>query len=139
MDFKAYERKVFYYETDKMAIVHHSNYIRWFEEARVGYMEQMGYSFFHLEENGVMIPVTEVNCSYKAMTRFGDTVLIYPTITEYTGTRMTVSYEVYNKDTGVLTNTGYSKHCFMSSAGKLGSLKKLLPEAHESFLNSIKN
>ena len=45
-----YERKVFYYETDKMAIVHHSNYVRWMEEARVFFLEQVGAPFEKIEE-----------------------------------------------------------------------------------------
>ena len=38
-----YERDAYYYETDKMSVVHHSNYIRWFEEARVNFMKKVGY------------------------------------------------------------------------------------------------
>ena len=54
---KDYIRKVQYYETDRMGIVHHSNYIRWFEEARIFYMEKMGYSYSEMEKTGIMIPV----------------------------------------------------------------------------------
>ena len=42
MKLRPYSRRVYYYETDKMGIVHHSNYIRWFEEARVDLIEQAG-------------------------------------------------------------------------------------------------
>ena len=49
-----YERKVFYYETDKMSIVHHSNYIRIFEESRVWFMEQAGMPFEKIEEQGYL-------------------------------------------------------------------------------------
>ena len=42
---KPYEHKAHYYETDKMGIVHHSNHIRWMEEARMDLLEQLGYSF----------------------------------------------------------------------------------------------
>lgn len=61
-----YEREAHYYETDQMAIIHHSNYIRWFEEARTDYMEKW-FSYEYLEEEGVMIPVLEVGCTYKSM------------------------------------------------------------------------
>ena len=40
-----YDHKVQYYETDGMGIVHHSNYIRWFEEARVDLLEQLGFGY----------------------------------------------------------------------------------------------
>ena len=41
----AYEHKTQYYETDQMGIIHHSNYIRWFEEARVDFMDRCGFSY----------------------------------------------------------------------------------------------
>ena len=71
-----YERKVMYYETDRMRIVHHSNYIRWFEEARLYYMEKRGLPYEKMEENGVMIPVLSVDCRYHVPVKFGQTVLI---------------------------------------------------------------
>lgn len=138
MEFTPYERTANYYETDQMAIIHHSNYIRWFEECRIDYMEKMGFSYRRMEDEGIMIPVLEVGCTYKSMVHFGDTVIIKPRITEYTGTRMTVSYEIFDKATGELRTTGFSKHCFMSRGGtRPGSLKKLLPEAHLAFLASM--
>ena len=45
MDPVTYQRPVYYYETDRMDCVHHSNYIRWFEEARMDMMEQMGMGY----------------------------------------------------------------------------------------------
>ena len=42
---KAYQHKVQYYETDKMGITHHSNYIRWMEEARIDFLEQLGWNY----------------------------------------------------------------------------------------------
>ena len=47
---KLYEHKVQYYETDKMGIVHHSNYIRWMEEARIDFLSQIGWDYKKLEE-----------------------------------------------------------------------------------------
>ena len=59
------EHKVQYYETDGMGIVHHSNYIRWFEEARVDLLEQLGFGYDRIEEAGYSGPVLEVSCQYK--------------------------------------------------------------------------
>ena len=55
MYFKPYSRKVYYYETDRMNIVHHSNYIRWLEEARIDLLDQMGISFPEIESRGLLI------------------------------------------------------------------------------------
>ena len=58
---KPYKREVFYYETDKMAIVHHSNYIRIFDEARVDYLQQAGIHFSMIEELGILIHTLSIN------------------------------------------------------------------------------
>ncbi len=54
---KPYEHHVKYYETDQMRIVHHSNYIRWMEEARMDLMEQMGFGYDKMEELEIVSPV----------------------------------------------------------------------------------
>lgn len=61
---KAYQHKVQYYETDQMGIVHHSNYIRWFEEARTDYMERLGIGYEKMEEQGILSPVLSVTADY---------------------------------------------------------------------------
>ena len=72
--FKDYEHHAQYYETDQMGCVHHSNYIRWMEEARVNLMEQMGCGYKAMEASGIMSPVLEVHCQYRSMVRFDDHV-----------------------------------------------------------------
>ena len=54
-----------YYETDQMGIVHHSNYIRFFECARNGMMADGGYPIEQCEADGVTIPIVSVQCRYK--------------------------------------------------------------------------
>ncbi|MDO4458498.1 MAG: acyl-CoA thioesterase [Clostridia bacterium] len=132
-----YERKPFYYETDRMGIIHHSNYIRWFEEARIYYMEQMGYPYRRIEDEGIIIPVTNVDCNYKSMTRFGETVLIRVWLSKYNGAIFHCDYEVTDKETGTLRATGHSEHCFLDENGKVCVLKRNNPEAHEAFKNSL--
>ncbi len=128
-----YERKINYYETDKMGVVHHSNYIRYFEEARCYWMEDMGLPFELLEENGITIPVLGVNIEYKHHVSFGDTIRIKLFIKEYTSVRMTVVYEVTDKKTGVVVNVGETKHCFTTKELKPISLKRVKPEFDEKF------
>ncbi len=127
-----YERKVNYYETDQMGIVHHSNYIRWLEEARIAWMESLDFPYQILEENGILIPVLGVSCKYVDMVRFGETVKIELEIVKYTPTRFDVEYTIYHGNNTPCT-TGSSNHCFINRAGRPVSLKKLLPEAHEVF------
>ena len=131
--FTPYERKAFYYETDQMGIIHHSNYIRWFEESRVDFLEQVGFSYKRMEDMGVMIPVLGASCEYKNAVRFNDIVVIVPKIQEFNGFKMTVSYRVIKKDDGVLMATGETKHCFANKEMHLLRTKKDYPEVFEVF------
>ena len=99
---KPYDRSVYYYETDRMQIVHHSNYIRWIEEARLDWMKQIGWDYKSIEDDGYIIPVLGVTAEYKSMCHFGDDVLIHVSLSEYTGVRVGFSYEIVDKKTGEL-------------------------------------
>ena len=128
-----YEHKVQYYETDGMGIVHHSNYIRWFEEARVDLLEQLGYGYNRIEAEGFGSPVLEVCCKYKTMAHFGDVVSISARIIEYNGVRMALRYEVRDAQTGELRCEGESRHCFMGREGRPVSLKRSWPALDQVF------
>lgn len=132
-----YEHKVQYYETDGMGIVHHSNYIRWFEEARVDLLEQLGFGYDRIESEGFSSPVLEVHCQYKMMTRFGDTVKISAQITEYNGVRMAIHYVIRDAQTNVLRCEGESKHCFISTDGRPVSLRRSWPALDRVFAGQL--
>lgn len=131
-----YERKAFYYETDQMGVIHHSNYIRWFEEARVDFLEKAGFSYKRMEDMGVMIPVLGASCEYKNAVRFSDTVIIVPKIQEFNGFKMTVSYRVIRKEDNLLMAVGETKHCFSNKEMRPIRTKKDYPEIFEVF-NSV--
>ncbi len=132
MDF-IYKREINYYETDKMGIVHHSNYIRFLEEARCRWLKEIGVSMEFLEENGYTIPTLEVNCKYKKHVTSGDTILIKPILTEYNGVRMTVSYEVTESNTGKEIIKAWTKHCFTNNEFKPINMKKNNIQIHNIF------
>ena len=128
-----YQHKVQYYETDQMGIVHHSNYIRWFEEARMDFMEKMGMGYDQMEAAGILSPVLSVEAKYLRMVHFGDTVTIQTAIKEYNGIKLTVAYEIVNDKTGMVHCSGVTKHCFINKEGKPLSLKQACPEFHNMF------
>ncbi|MCL2697412.1 MAG: acyl-CoA thioesterase [Oscillospiraceae bacterium] len=131
-------RKANYYETDQMGIIHHSNYIRWFEEARVDFMEQVGFGYDKSVLKGIDFALTGLSCEYKSMVRFGETVQIKASITALTNARMYVTYEVRDYKTGELHTTGETRHCFWDSERKRPvSLKKALPELYNLFKNTM--
>lgn len=133
MEITPYEHKVHYYETDQMGVVHHSNYIRWFEEARCHMMECMGAGYEKMEEAGIISPVLAAQAEYKSMTRFGETAVVETKMTLYNGIKMTISYVVKDKATGEIRCTGETKHCFIDWDGKLLSLKKANKEFDQMF------
>ena len=125
---KDYLRKVQYHETDKMGITHHSNYIKWMEEARIDWLDQIGYSYARLEEDGIISPVIGVECQYKHPTTFNNEVRVKVGVAEFRGVRLTISYEMTNAATGALVLTGKTMHCFTDPAGKPVILKKKHPD-----------
>lgn len=130
-----YEHKVHYYETDKMGITHHSNYIRWMEEARIDFLENIGWSYARLEELGVISPVTEIECKYKNTTTFSDRIIISVSIEEFNGVKLKIKYQMINADTEAVVCEGRSEHCFLSKDGKIVSIKKEYPEFYEKMVN----
>ena len=132
MDFE-YRREMNYYETDRMGIIHHSNYIRFLEECRCAWMKSLNMPMEKLEEEGITIPVIEVNCKYKNPVTFGNVIIIKPTITDYNGIRMTVKYEVLEEETGRIVIEAYTKHCFTNSELKPINLKKHNEEYYNIF------
>ena len=134
---RKYRHKVQYYETDQMGIVHHSNYIRWFEEARTDYMERLGLGYEKMEEEGILSPVLSVSADYLRMAHFGETMTVDISVTEYNGIKMTVSYEVANMRTDMVCCKGTTKHCFINRDGRPLSLKQACPEIHEMFRQAL--
>lgn len=128
-----YKRKMNYYETDRMGVVHHSNYIRFLEEARCTWLEKIDLSMAKLEENGITIPTLEVDCKYKYHVTSGDTILIKPYVSEFNGVRMTVKYEVTEEKTGNVVIEAFSKHCFTTRDLKPINLKKYNEEFYNVF------
>ncbi|MCD8255156.1 MAG: acyl-CoA thioesterase [Oscillospiraceae bacterium] len=110
-----YSRPVNYYETDRMSIVHHSNYIRWMEEARLDYMHKAGVDYPSMEADGIIMPVTGVKCSYKTSLRYGDTFTVKTTLTGFNGIRMEFSYKIYTDDPDTPCCVGESGHCFLGA------------------------
>lgn len=99
------EFPVRYYETDQMGVVHHSNYVRYFECARNVMMESLGYPIQKCEEDGVTIPVVKVECHYKFPARMGDTVKAVARINKTPMAKLEVEQAVYNQE-GVLCAEG---------------------------------
>ena len=67
-----YSRTAQYHETDQMGIVHHANYVKWMEEARVAFMAATGFGYETIEAQGVVVPVIGIEVTYKKPVRFAE-------------------------------------------------------------------
>ena len=123
---KPYIRKVQYYETDMMGIVHHANYIHWMEEARIDFMDQLGYSYAQMEGNGIFSPVRSLACDYKHPCTFQDTIAITVSVAAFSGARLVLRYEI-RKDEKLICEAR-SEHAFMDEKGQILRLKRAVPE-----------
>lgn len=130
-----YSRRVQYYETDKMGIVHHSNYIRWFEEGRTEYMRENNIDYGEIEASEkLMMPVLAVDCTYKQGAEYNEIVDIETTISAFNGVKIIFSYKVYNKDKKLLVY-GSSTHCFVDMNFKPVRIKKTHIDLYNKILD----
>lgn len=130
MEYQVFKREINYYETDKMQVVHHSNYIRYLEECRMDFMRQIGFDYAKMEQSGIMVPVLSVSCNYKNPARFGETICIVPKVERMHGVKYEMSYRIYSEDFSVLHNEAASSHCFVDLDFKPIRLKKEYPELY---------
>ncbi len=133
-----YTKRVKYYETDMMGVVHHSNYIRWFEEARVDFMREADLSYRTMEGEGIQIPVVSVSCKYKTPATFDDEVVVKTWTKKYNGIVVELAYEVTRVSDGAVLVTGESSHCFVDKENfKPVNLKRMRPDMHEKFMKTL--
>ncbi len=131
-----YTHKVQYYETDKMLVTHHSNYMRWMEEARVDFLDSIGWSYKKLEELGIISPVIALDGKYKKSTTFGDVVSIDVKIREFKGVKLKLVYEMTNQD-GEAVFEGHSEHCFLNSKGRPIMIKTAYPGFYDAIMEKL--
>ena len=104
-----------YYETNQMGIVHHSNYIRYFECGRLAMLDEVGLPMHKIEQMGIMLPIISVECRYRYPAKLGDRLKIVTRFDELPRARFTVFSEVYNQD-GQLLVEGSVSMGFIDSA-----------------------
>ncbi len=134
---KPYIRKVQYYETDMMGFMHHANYIRWMEEARIDFMEQLGFPYQRMEAEGVFSPVKSIACDYKKSCTFGDEIQIRVSVESFNGVVMTVAYDMRNREEETVCSAR-SEHVFLNREGHFVRLKKQMPDFCAAIENEIR-
>lgn len=130
----ALRRRVLYYETDRMGVVHHSNYLRLAEEARMNFLEQQVASYSGMEKQGIIIPCSSAQGNFRAYLRYDDPFSVLVRLTKFTGARLCFAYRILNDNTGQLCYDGTSEHFFARDGDYFPiSLKKKAPELYQKF------
>ncbi len=127
MEIRPLIHKVQYYETDMMGVTHHANYIHWMEEARIDFMDQLGFPYRRMEAEDVLSPVKALRCSYLRSTTFGDEIRVLVSVLSFNGVVITLRYAMKNEKDETVCEAE-SEHVFLNREGKFVRLKRQMPE-----------
>ncbi len=138
MEIKPYRRMINYYETDQMHVVHHSNYARFLEEARLDLMNQAGLSYDKLEEMGIIIPVLELHDYYRDAIHYGDEIIIIPEFKTLSSVKFSLDYEIRDAKTDTLKHTAMTSHAFLDKDFKPMNMRKKFPDVYNIMESLLK-
>ena len=97
--------KVRYCETDQMGLVHHGSYVNYFEEARISWISNLGFSYSEMEKSGIILPVSKLNINYLRPAYFENDLVVNVELAELPTSRLIFNYTITNKDEVVVTGT----------------------------------
>lgn len=127
--------KVKYYETDQMGVVHHSNYIRYFETAREEMMSYYGVPYEETEARGIIMPVHEVTCEYLLPAKYNETLSVVTRLKTMPRSRITFHYTILNP-AGDIVAKGYVTLAFVDkSRGVPVRAPRFLTEVLEKYID----
>lgn len=115
--------KVRFVETDMMGVVHHANYLRWFEMGRVAYLRACGISLGELMAADIIFPITEVQVKYKNSCTFDDDFEVQTTMSAFNKAKMDFSYKVIRLRDGAVAVEGHTRNVFTDKEGHIVRLE----------------
>ena len=134
-----YRRKVRYYETDRMGVVHHSNYLRLLEDARMDWLGDNVMEYGEMEKLGIIVPAVSAAGNFRDFLRFDDLFSVHVHLVRFSGVQMHFRYEVYNLNTGKLCYDGVSSH-YLATDGDYRpylSVRKKYPELYKKLQSMV--
>lgn len=87
-----------YVESDQMGVIHHSNYLIYLEQARLDWLNDIGFSYGKMEKSGVLLPVYQIDIKYKNPIKFGEEITVKTTLKKVPTTRVEFEYEIRNQN-----------------------------------------
>ena len=94
-----FEQKVYYSDTDSYGVVWHGSYLRWLEMGRVEYCEDLGLNLIEMQNQDIVLPVTNLNIQYKSSAKLNDEILVETEITELKAYSVTFKQVIKSKET----------------------------------------
>lgn len=126
-----------YGETDQMGVIYHANYFHYFEVARTNLFEELGYSYRKIEEEGIILPVTEANCKYRRAIKYNEPIIVKAEVDFIKRITIGFKYTIYQKSNGEKLATGYTNHGFVDKNLKPVRFKNFNKE-FQKVLNNLK-
>ena len=128
--------RVRYSETDSMGIVYHANYVVWFEIGRTEFCRAAGYPYRAMEEEGIMILVTGVDCRYRRAAKYDDLVTIRTRMGDVGSRGLSFFYEIRMAGDGSRLAEGSTRHVFVDRASRPIAIPATIREAFTRFVES---
>jgi acyl-CoA thioester hydrolase len=129
--------KVRYSETDQMGIVHHSQYVNWFEVGRTDYIKELGLTYREIEEAGFYLPVIGVQVAYSTPAKYDDLITIETSLHSYNGVRLSFKYDAHREVDGAHIAEGITEHCWTTTAMQPVKMQRKWPELHKLLLEAF--
>jgi acyl-CoA thioester hydrolase len=118
---RSFTLTVRYAETDAQGVVHHANYLTWFEEGRSEFLRQQGCFYSDMEREGLFVIVARAEVDYRAPSFYEDRITIATTLEKGKGRKLEFSYRAANQD-GVVVAEGRTCHLILDAERRLVSL-----------------
>lgn len=117
-DFFDVDVRVRYVETDQMGVVHHGNYMAWFEVGRTEFCRSRGFAYDNLEKMGYRLMITDLRCHYRRAVRYDDMITIRTRVKDFKRRMMTFGYQILSKENGEAVAEGETRHICLDTSGR---------------------
>lgn len=128
-----HEIEIRYAETDQMGVVYHSNYLVWLELGRTKLIQELGFSYIEMEQEGIISPVLDLQISYRKAMRYGEKAIVKTWIDSVSPLRVIYGYEIYNGDGDLCITATTTNICAKKEGFRPVSFKKLYPEWYAKY------
>ena len=120
--------RVRYAETDRMGLLHHANYLVYFEQARTDLLRGLGVTYREMEDQGFFLVIVKADVQYRNPAHYDDLLTVRTTVTRTTPVRLEHKYEVFRPD-GKKCADGATTLACVDRDGKLQAMPNWLSEA----------